>query len=154
MTMRLISWWATLYVYRKPIVICVSLSVFFFLVGLTAPQRHDVRVEKKEVIVVKTKDVPGKTVMVPLVTESCKRMLSLAARRANAAEMIDASSAAQLDIISKARQAVAEGNSAMLNDLDTKQRQLQGQTIHWVLEMSTTKDEYTLAKQLCDKETR
>lgn len=136
---------------RTWLAVLIIFSVGWWFGEAAAPQ---VRIEKHMVTKTKTVKTKGDTVYQKIYPDSCKKAVVLAARRANAAEMIDAASAAQLDIISKARTAVAAGNSKALNDLDTAQRKLQGETVKWVLEMSGTKEEYKRVLAECEQETR
>lgn len=104
---------------------------------------------------VKTVEVPSAPEIRTVVPESCKTVVSLSARRVKAAEEIDKSSAAQLDIISKIRVIMAGSRDVgELNKLETTQRQLQGKTVASVYEISRTELPYKEAVKKCDEETK
>lgn len=133
----------------------LALAAVVFAMGWSVG--HDGReVDVREVKVpgpTKTVEVPSPPSTVNVMPESCKTAVSLGARRVAAAETIDRSSAAQLDIISLVRvQLAGDRNVNELNKLETRQRTLQGVTVAAVFEISKTDVDYKKAVDKCNQE--
>lgn len=136
-------------------------KVFIFLaltIGFGYMVGHSdsrVEVQKEKVEVVKSVEVPGPTITKNVLPTSCKRLIDLSKQRTDAAKSIDNHGAAQLDILSDARSELAGGqNASKLNLIETRQRQLLGQTVGNVLTISQTETEYKKVLVDCERDSK
>lgn len=109
-------------------------------------------VKIREPAVVKTVTVIPETDVQEVLPESCVFALRYAARASSAATKIYASSDRQLDLISQARQRLADQDALSLQPVDEAQRALQAQTIGNVKKIEDALYLYNDASKECEEE--
>lgn len=83
-------------------------------------------------------------------TDACKEALDLANTITHASEGFDSTSTEQLELLSRSRIAMVEGNMNETSRIITDQNDLDSRTLQYVVTISENLNDYDIAKKECE----